>query len=82
MTDTQQQEIPWILTKTGVLVMLFVVLGPLGLPFLYKSSAFSKNAKTFWAIAVLLYTVIAIVVLVLMAIYIWHLFQQIFNSRY
>ena len=61
MTDTQQQKNPWILTRTGVLVMLFVVLGPLGLPFLYKSPAFSKGAKIFWTIAVVMYAVLVVV---------------------
>ncbi len=40
-----------------VLVMLFLVLGPLGLPLLWKSSRFARWAKVMLTVAVLLYTV-------------------------
>ena len=39
-----------------VLLMLFVVLGPLGLPFLWKSPRFSKSAKIALTIATVIYT--------------------------
>jgi len=57
--------------------MLFLVLGPLALPLLYKSPEFSKNGKFFWTLAVLLYTAIAVAVIVVMIMYIWHLLQQL-----
>ncbi len=43
-------ERPW-----GVLLLLFVVLGPLGLPFLWRSSGFSRAAKVILTAAVILY---------------------------
>ena len=39
-----------------VLLMLFVVLGPLGLPFLWKSPRFSRGAKIALTIATVIYT--------------------------
>jgi uncharacterized membrane protein SirB2 len=80
MADAQQQ-IPWILSKTGVLVMLFLVLGPFGLPFLYKSPVFTKGQKGFWTAMVLLYTVIGIAVIIVAAIYIWRLLLPLFNIQ-
>ena len=80
MTDTQQQEIPWILTKTGVLVMLFVVLGPLGLPFLYKSPAFGKGAKIFWTIAVVMYAVLVVVLFIVVLMWMWRFFASYLNA--
>jgi hypothetical protein len=77
----EQPQIPWILTKTGVLVMLFLVLGPFGLPFLYKSPAFTKGQKAFWTAAVLLYTVIGIAILVVLAIYLWHMLLPLLNIQ-
>ena len=81
MTDTQQQKNPWILSKAGVLVMLFVALGPFGLPFLYKSPAFTKGQKAFWTAAVLLYTVIGIAIVVVLAIYLWRMLLPLFNIQ-
>lgn len=43
---------PWV-----VLVLLFLVLGPFGLPFLYKSPRFSRPAKLFLTLVTGLYTV-------------------------
>jgi hypothetical protein len=80
MADAQKQ-ISWILSKTGVLVMLFLVLGPFGLPFLYKSPVFTKGQKAFWTVMVLLYTIIGIAIVVVMAIYIWHLLLPLFNIQ-
>jgi len=79
MTDTQEQKVPWILTKTGVLVMLFVVLGPLGLPFLYKSSAFGKRAKIFWTITVLIYAAAVIVLFIVALVWMWRFFASHLN---
>lgn len=79
MTDTQQQENPWIQTKTGVLVMLFVVLGPLGLPFLYKSPAFGKRAKIFWTIVVLIYAAVVVVLFIVVLVWMWRFFVSYLN---
>lgn len=40
----------------GVLLLLFVVLGPFGLPFLYKSPYFSRTLKIVLTLFVVLYT--------------------------
>jgi hypothetical protein len=39
-----------------VILLLFFVLGPLGLPLLYKSPKFSKTLKAILTIVVILYT--------------------------
>jgi polyferredoxin len=46
----------WYLRPIGVVLLLFVVLGPFGLPLLYKSPNFSKTLKIILTIAVILYT--------------------------
>jgi len=40
-----------------VLVLLFVILGPLGLPYLWKSPRFSQGAKVVLTLCVAWYTV-------------------------
>jgi hypothetical protein len=40
--------------------MLFVVLGPLGLPYLWKSPCFSRAAKVVLTVAVVAYTALLI----------------------
>jgi len=45
----------WYASVWFVLLMLFVVLGPLGLPLLWKSSRFSKGAKVILTIATVVY---------------------------
>jgi hypothetical protein len=77
MTDMPQQKVPWLLTKGGVLVMLFLVLGPFGLPFLYKSPEFTKNGKVVWTLVVLLYTAALVAIIVVMIMYILRLFSQL-----
>ncbi len=47
----------WFHSSWFVLVMLFFVLGPLGLPLLWKSPRFTPWAKVMLTVAVLLYTV-------------------------
>ena len=46
----------WYLRPVGVVLLLFFVLGPFGLPLLYKSPNFSKTSKIILTIAVVLYT--------------------------
>ena len=62
--------------------MLFLVLGPLGLPFLYKSTEFSRSAKTWWTAAVLLYTAIIVGLIILMIIYIGRLLRPMLNGQF
>ena len=46
----------WYLRPISVVLLLFFVLGPFGLPLLYKSPAFSKTLKIILTIVVILYT--------------------------
>jgi len=54
------RELPWYHRPVWVLVLLFVVLGPVGLPTLWRSPAFSQGAKIALTIVVLAYTVLLI----------------------
>jgi len=46
----------WYLRPISIVLLLFFVLGPFGLPLLYKSTAFSKTLKIILTIVVILYT--------------------------
>ena len=46
----------WYLRPMSVILLLFFVLGPFGLPLLYKSPAFSKTLKIILTIIVIIYT--------------------------
>lgn len=48
-------ERPW-----AVLLLLFVVLGPFGLPFLWRSPSFSRGWKIALTVATVVYTVMLI----------------------
>ena len=56
MEKEENEKIKWYLRPLGVLVLLFVVLGPLALPLLYKSPKFNKTLKIILTIAVIIYT--------------------------
>jgi hypothetical protein len=49
-------KIKWFLKPMSVVLLLFFVLGPFGLPLLYKSPKFSKTSKIILTIAVIIYT--------------------------
>ncbi len=52
----EDEKEKWYLKPVSVVLSLFFVLGPLGLPLLYKSPKFSRKAKIILTIAVLIYT--------------------------
>jgi hypothetical protein len=52
----KEEKIKWYLRPVGVILLLFFVLGPFGLPLLYKSPKFSKTLKIVLTIAVMIYT--------------------------
>ena len=54
--DGSPVHVPWYHRPVGVLVLLFLVLGPLALPYLWKSPRFSQRAKTVLTVAVIAYT--------------------------
>ena len=49
-------EVKWYLRPVIVILSLFFVLGPFGLPLLYKSPKFSRKLKTILTVAVVIYT--------------------------
>jgi polyferredoxin len=52
----EDRKTRWYLRPIGVVLLLFLVLGPFGLPLLYKSPKFSKASKIILTIVVMLYT--------------------------
>ena len=57
----------WYQRPSSVVLLLFFVLGPFGLPLLWKSPAFSRGMKIALAVAVMAYSAL-LVETVLMAI--------------
>ncbi len=53
---SERGKVKWYLRPMGVVLLLFFVLGPLGLPLLYKSPSFGKRMKVILTVAVLVYT--------------------------
>jgi hypothetical protein len=49
-------KIKWYLRPISVVLLLFFVLGPFGLPLLYRSPKFSKTLKIILTIVVMIYT--------------------------
>ena len=52
----KDEKVKWYLRPVSVVLSLFFVLGPLGLPLLYKSPRFSRRSKIILTIAVVIYT--------------------------
>jgi hypothetical protein len=52
----KDEKVKWYLRPMGVVLLLFFVLGPFGLPLLYKSPEFSQKLKIVLTIVVILYT--------------------------
>ena len=52
----KDEEVKWYLKPVIVVLSLFFVLGPFGLPLLYKSPKFSRTLKTILTVAVIIYT--------------------------
>jgi len=52
----EETKVKWYLRPISVVLLLFFVLGPFGLPLLYKSPSFSKRLKIILSIAVIIYT--------------------------
>ncbi len=49
-------KVKWYLRPIPVVLLLFFVLGPFGLPLVYKSPKFSRTVKIILTIAVIMYT--------------------------
>jgi hypothetical protein len=52
----EDEKVKWYLRPIGVVLLLFFILGPFGLPLLYKSPKFSRTLKVILTIAVMIYT--------------------------
>ena len=59
--DESPVPVKWYYRPLWVLVLLFLVLGPLGLPYLWRSPRFSRGAKIALSGCVIVYTGILIV---------------------
>ena len=51
----------WYLSVGFVICMLFLVLGPFGLPLLWKSPRFSSKVKMLLTVATLVYTLLILI---------------------
>ena len=58
----KEERIKWYLKPIVVILLLFFVLGPFGLPLLYKSPKFTKKLKIILTVIVILYTTYLMVV--------------------
>jgi hypothetical protein len=61
-TPSQEENIKWYLRPIGVVLLLFFVLGPFGLPLLYKSPKFNRKLKIVLTVVVIIYTTYLIIV--------------------
>jgi hypothetical protein len=52
----KDKNVKWYLKPVSVVLSLFFVLGPFGLPLLYKSPRFSRTLKIILTIVVIIYT--------------------------
>jgi hypothetical protein len=51
---------PWYHRPWAVVVLLFLVLGPLGLPLLWRSPSFTRGWKIVLTVAMVVYTALLI----------------------
>jgi hypothetical protein len=58
----KEERIKWYLKPIVVILLLFFVLGPFGLPLLYKSPKFTRKLKIILTVIVILYTTYLMVV--------------------
>jgi hypothetical protein len=52
----EDEKIEWYLRPVSVVLLLFFVLGPFGLPMLYKSPKLSKTTKIILTIIIIIYS--------------------------
>ena len=50
------EKVKWYLRPISVVLLLFFVLGPFGLPLLYRSPKFNKTLKIILTVVVMIYT--------------------------
>jgi len=56
MGRKEDEKTKWYLRRISVILLLFFVLGPFGLPLLYKSREFGRTSKIALTIVVIIYT--------------------------
>ena len=56
MAEEPQLKIPWYYKPWAVVLLLFFVLGPFGLPLVFKSPCLRKGTKVFLTVLTSLYT--------------------------
>ena len=61
MIMRKEGNVKWYLKPYGVIILLFFVLGPLGLPLLFKSPAFSRKLKIILTVVVIIYSAYLII---------------------
>ena len=59
----EDEKVKWYLRPISVILLLFFVLGPFGLPLLYRSPKFSKTLKVILTVAIIFYTLYLIFVM-------------------
>ena len=59
---SKEENIKWYLRRISVVLLLFFVLGPFGLPLLYKSPKCSRKIKIVLTVGVIIYTTYLIIV--------------------
>jgi hypothetical protein len=52
----EDEKVKWYLRPMSVILLLFFVLGPLGLPLLYRSPKFGRTLKIILSAVVIIYT--------------------------
>ena len=53
----EDRKTKWYLRPISVVLLLFFVLGPFGLPLLYKSPKFNRTSKIILTLVVMIYTI-------------------------
>ena len=56
----EDEEVKWYYKPINVILALFLVLGPFGLPLLFKSPKFNTASKILLTILVIIYTLLLI----------------------
>jgi hypothetical protein len=51
-----ERKLKWYLRPVSVILLLFFVLGPFGIPLLYRSPRFNKSSRIILTVIVLIYT--------------------------
>jgi len=52
----EDRKAKWYLKPISVVLLLFFVLGPFGLPLVYKSPSFGKTSKMLLTVVIIIYT--------------------------